>query len=163
MVDVVLAELNEIKEKYGDERRTEISDDVADIDNEDLIPVEDIVVILTKQGYIKRVDPSEFRMIKRGGVGVKGMKTKEEDLVEVMLHTNTHTDILFFTNRGKVYRKRAYQIQAFKREGKGLPVINLLKLRTRRISSGPWFVLMNIVIPVIYSMLPRMVSRNEQP
>lgn len=126
MVEVVLTELEEIKNKYGDERKTEISDDLADIDNEDLIPVEDIVVILTKQGYIKRVDPEEFRMIKRGGVGVKGMKTKEEDIVDVLLHTTTHTDVLFFTDRGKVYRKRGYQIQAFRREGKGIPVINLL-------------------------------------
>lgn len=126
MVEVVLTELDEIKAKYGDERRTEISDDLADIDNEDLIPVEEIVVILTKQGYIKRVDPEEFRMIKRGGVGVKGMKTKEEDIVEVLLHTTTHTDVLFFTDRGKVYRKRGYQIPAYRREGKGLPVINLL-------------------------------------
>lgn len=126
MVDVVLTELDEIKAKYGDERRTELSDDVADIDNEDLIPVEDIVVILTKQGYIKRVDPEEFRMIKRGGVGVKGMRTKEEDIVDIILHTITHTDVLFFTDKGKVYRKRGYQIPAFHREGKGLPVINLL-------------------------------------
>ncbi len=126
MVDVVLTELDEIKAKYGDERRTELSDDVADIDNEDLIPVEDIVVILTKQGYIKRVDPEEFRMIKRGGVGVKGMRTKEEDIVDIILHTITHTDVLFFTDKGKVYRKRGYQIPAFRREGKGLPVINLL-------------------------------------
>ena len=126
IVDVVITELEEIKEKYGDERKTEISDDLADIDNEDLIPVEDIVVILTKQGYVKRVDPEEFRMIKRGGVGVKGMKTKEEDIVEIILHTNTHTDILFFTDKGKVYRKRGYQLPAFRREGKGLPIINLL-------------------------------------
>lgn len=126
IVDVVISELEEIKEKYGDERKTEISDDLADIDNEDLIPVEDIVVILTKQGYVKRVDPEEFRMIKRGGVGVKGMKTKEEDIVEIILHTNTHTDILFFTDKGKVYRKRGYQLPAFRREGKGLPIINLL-------------------------------------
>ena len=126
IVDVVITELDEIKEKYGDARKTEISDDLADIDNEDLIPVEDIVVILTKQGYVKRVDPEEFRMIKRGGVGVKGMKTKEEDIVEIILHTNTHTDILFFTDKGKVYRKRGYQLPAFRREGKGLPIINLL-------------------------------------
>ncbi|MDY0214656.1 MAG: DNA gyrase subunit A [Bacilli bacterium] len=126
MVEVVLTELDEIKARYGDERKTELSDDLADIDNEDLIPVEDIVVILTKQGYIKRVDPEEFRMIKRGGVGVKGMKTKEEDIVDIILHTVTHTDVLFFTDKGKVYRKRGYQIPAFRREGKGLPIINLL-------------------------------------
>lgn len=128
MVDVVLEELEEIKAKYGDERMTEISDDVADIDNEDLIPVEDIVVMLTNQGYIKRVDPEEFRMIKRGGVGVKGMRTKEEEIVDIILHTSTHTDILFFTSKGKVYRKRGYQIPQYRREGKGLPVINLLNI-----------------------------------
>ena len=128
MVDVVLEELEEIKAKYGDERRTEISDDLADIDNEDLIPVEDIVVMLTNQGYIKRVDPEEFRTIKRGGVGVKGMRTKEEEIIDIILHTNTHTDVLFFTSKGKVYRKRGYQIPQYRREGKGLPVINLLNI-----------------------------------
>lgn len=128
MVDVVLEELEEIKTKYGDERRTEISDDLADIDNEDLIPVEDIVVMLTNQGYIKRVDPEEFRTIKRGGVGVKGMRTKEEEIIDIILHTNTHTDVLFFTSKGKVYRKRGYQIPQYRREGKGLPVINLLNI-----------------------------------
>ncbi len=128
MVDVVLEELEEIKAKYGDERRTEISDDLADIDNEDLIPVEDIVVMLTNQGYIKRVDPEEFRTIKRGGVGVKGMRTKEEEIIDIILHTSTHTDVLFFTSKGKVYRKRGYQIPQYRREGKGLPVINLLNI-----------------------------------
>ena len=128
MVDVVLEELEEIKAKYGDKRMTEISDDVADIDNEDLIPVEDVVVMLTNQGYIKRVDPEEFRMIKRGGVGVKGMRTKEEEIVDIILHASTHTDILFFTSKGKVYRKRGYQIPQYRREGKGLPVINLLNI-----------------------------------
>ncbi len=128
MIDVVLEELEEIKVRYGDERRTEISDDLADIDNEDLIPVEDIVVMLTNQGYIKRVDPEEFRTIKRGGVGVKGMRTKEEEIVDIILHTNTHTDVLFFTSKGKVYRKRGYQIPQYRREGKGLPVINLLNI-----------------------------------
>jgi DNA gyrase subunit A len=84
--------------------------------------------MLTNQGYIKRVDPEEFRTIKRGGVGVKGMRTKEEEIIDIILHTNTHTDVLFFTSKGKVYRKRGYQIPQYRREGKGLPVINLLNI-----------------------------------
>ena len=101
MVAVVLSELEDIKQKYGDERKTDISDDYGDIDNEDLIPQEDIVVLLTNEGYVKRVSPDDFRLIRRGGVGVKGMRTKETDVVDVIVHTHTHTDILFFTDRGK--------------------------------------------------------------
>lgn len=128
MVDLVLTELDVIAGKHGDERKTEISDDLADIDNEDLIPQEDIVVLLTKVGYVKRVSPDEFRLIKRGGTGVKGMKTKEEDVVDIIVHTNTHRDILFFTSKGKVYRKRGYQIPPHRREGRGTPIINTIEI-----------------------------------
>ncbi len=128
MVEVVLSELAEIRAKYGDERKTDISDDYGDIDNEDLIPQEDIVVLLTSEGYVKRVSPDDFRMIRRGGVGVKGMKTKESDVVDLIVHTNTHTDILFFTDKGKVYRKRGYQIPSHRRDARGTPIINLISI-----------------------------------
>lgn len=128
MVDVVLSELDEIKAKFGDERRTIISNEEADIDNESLIPEEEIIVSITKKGYVKRMSPDEFRTQNRGGKGVKGMKTNKDDLVDMLVHTRTHTDILFFSNFGKVYRLRGYQIPEQQRTGKGMPIINLLNL-----------------------------------
>ena len=128
MVDVVLTELDEIKNKFGDERRTEISNQEANIDDESLIPEEEIIVSITKKGYVKRMSPDEFRTQKRGGKGVKGMKTNEDDLVDTLVHTKTHTDILFFTNSGKVYRIRGHQIPEQQRTGKGMPIVNLLNL-----------------------------------
>ena len=127
-VEVVLSELLEIKEKYGDERRTEISSEIASIDDEDLIPEEDIVVTLTRGGYIKRLPSDTFRTQNRGGRGVRGMSTNENDVVELMVYTKTHTDLLFFTNLGKVYRIRGHQIPEYSRVGKGLPVINIINI-----------------------------------
>lgn len=127
-VALVIQELEEIKQKYGDERRTEITDDFSAIDDEDLIPEEDIVVTLTKNGYIKRMDSDTFRTQNRGGRGIKGMSTHEDDVVDIILHTKTHTDLLFFTNFGKVYRMRGYQVPVYSRTGKGLPIVNLLSL-----------------------------------
>ena len=120
-------ELSEVR-KYSDERRTEITNDYSDIDDEDLIPQEDIVITLTEKGYIKRVTTDTFKSQNRGGRGVKGMTTNTDDLVETMLTANTHTDILFFTNVGRVYRIRGYKIPEFSRQSKGLPIINLLKM-----------------------------------
>jgi len=128
VVEVVLTELNEIKDKFGDERRTVISNQEANIDDESLIPEEEIIVSITKKGYVKRMSPDEFRTQKRGGKGVKGMKTNEDDIVDMLIHTKTHTDILFFTNTGKVYRIRGYQIPEQLRTGKGMPIVNLLNL-----------------------------------
>ncbi len=128
MVDVVLTELEEIKTKFGDERRTQISNQEANIDDESLIPEEEIIVSITKKGYVKRMSPDEFRTQKRGGKGVKGMKTNQDDLVDMLVHTKTHTDILFFTNFGKVYRIRGHQIPEQQRTGKGMPIVNLLSL-----------------------------------
>lgn len=128
MVDVVITELGEIKNKFGDDRRTEISNQEANIDDESLIPEEEIIVSITKKGYVKRMSPDEFRTQKRGGKGVKGMKTNEDDLVDTLVHTKTHTDILFFTNSGKVYRIRGHQIPEQQRTGKGMPIVNLLNL-----------------------------------
>ena len=128
IVNKIIEELEEVKNKFGDERRTEISNDLSMIEDEDLIPEEDIIVTLTKNGYIKRLAPDTFRSQNRGGRGIKGMQTNENDVVDILVHTKTHTDVLFFTNFGKVYRIRGYKIPEFSRTSKGLPVINLLRL-----------------------------------
>ena len=125
VVDIVVEELEEIKEKYGDERKTEISNDTSMIDDEDLIPEEDIIITITSGGYIKRQDPDTFRSQKRGGKGVKGMSTHEDDLVEQIIYSKTHADLLFFTNLGKVYRIRGYKVPAATKNSKGTPYINL--------------------------------------
>lgn len=125
VVEVVVKELEEIKQKYGDERRTEISDDTSMIDDEDLIPEEDIIITITSGGYIKRQDPDSFRSQKRGGKGVKGMSTHDDDLVEQIVYSKTHADLLIFTNLGKVYRIRGYKVPAAAKTSKGTPYVNL--------------------------------------
>lgn len=125
---VVNDELEEIKQKYGDKRRTEISNAVSSIDDEDLIPEEEIIITLTKSGYIKRQDPDAFRSQHRGGKGVKGMSTHDDDMVEKIVYAKTHTDLLFFTSLGKVYRIRGYQVPFYSKNSKGLPIVNLLSL-----------------------------------
>ncbi|MDD7736299.1 MAG: DNA gyrase subunit A [Bacillales bacterium] len=125
VVEVVVKELEEIKQKYGDERRTEISNDTSMIDDEDLIPQEDIIITITSGGYIKRQDPDSFKSQRRGGKGVKGMSTHEDDLVEQIVYSKTHADLLFFTNLGKVYRIRGYKIPAATKTSKGIPYVNL--------------------------------------
>lgn len=126
--NVLIEELEVIKKKYGDARRTEISDYDYDESDEDLIPNKEILIFLTKGGYIKRVDPSEFRTQNRGGVGVQGMKTKADDDIKILRHSRTKTDVLFFTNFGRVYHCRGYQIQEGNRTSKGIPIVNLLRL-----------------------------------
>lgn len=126
IVEQVLIELDEIKNRFGDERRTEISTDLSNIDDEDLIPEEEIIVTLTKNGYIKRLATDTFKTQHRGGRGIKGMQTHENDAVDILIHTKTHTDVLFFTNKGKVYRIRGYRIPEYSRTSKGLPIVNLL-------------------------------------
>ncbi len=126
--NVLIEELENIKKKYGDARRTEISDYDYDESDEDLIPSKEILIFLTKGGYIKRVDPSEFRTQNRGGVGVQGMKTKADDDIKILRHSRTKTDVLFFTNFGRVYHCRGYQIQEGSRTSKGIPIVNLLRL-----------------------------------
>lgn len=128
VVATILEELDEISEKFGGQRVTEISNDISTIDDEDLIPQSDIVVTLTVNGYVKRMDPDTFKIQKRGGKGVKGMATNDNDIVSFLLHANTHTDLLFFTNFGKVYRIRGYQVPEYSRTAKGLPIVNLLNL-----------------------------------
>lgn len=124
----LIDELEEIKKAYGDDRRTQITDYDASESDEDLIPDKEVLIILTKGGYIKRIDPSEFKVQNRGGVGVQGMKTKDDDDVDILRHTRTKTDVLFFTDFGKVYRCRGYQIQEGSRTSKGIPIINFLRL-----------------------------------
>ena len=126
IIEVIAKELEEIKDRFGDERRTSISDSSASIDDEDLIPQENIVVTLSKGGYIKRLNSDTFRTQHRGGRGVKGMSTNENDVVELLVYTKTHTDLLMFTDYGRVYRIRGYQIPEFNRNSKGIPVINLI-------------------------------------
>jgi DNA gyrase subunit A len=126
--DVVVKELEEIKEKFGDERKTEISYSIVSVDDEDLIPEEDIVITLTEKGYIKRMSLNEFRTQNRGGVGVKGMSVYNDDEVIKMVTSKTHTDILFFSSLGRVYRKRGHEINEASRQAKGIPVLNLLNL-----------------------------------
>lgn len=120
--------LENVKDQFGTPRKTEISMEVGNIDNEDLIEKEDVVISLTHGGYVKRMSVSEYHAQKRGGVGISAHKTKEEDFVERILITSTHSDLLFFTNFGKVYSIRAYEVPEAQRQAKGRAVINLLPL-----------------------------------
>ncbi len=126
--ELMVEELLEVKSRFGDKRLTEISDEAANIDNEDLLPQEDIVIVLTKNGYLKRMNDHSFRTQNRGGRGVRGISTTAGDMVSIMLHAKTHTDILFFSSYGIVYRLRGYMIPDGSRDGKGIPAINLLNL-----------------------------------
>lgn len=124
---IIKQELLEIKAKYGDERKTSIDMTAIDyIEDESLIPEEDIIITVTKNGYIKRCTSDTYKLQNRGGVGVKGMSTNDEDFVEYLLNLSTHDYILIFTNKGKVYRLKGYEIPEFSRQSKGLPIINLL-------------------------------------
>lgn len=126
---IIKEELLEIKNKYSDDRRTHIDMTAIDyIEDESLIPVEDIVITLTQNGYIKRMNSNNYKSQNRGGVGIKGMATNEEDYVQNLLTMTTHDYILFFTNKGKVYRIKGYEIPLFSRQSKGLPIVNLLPI-----------------------------------
>ena len=129
ILEVIKNELLEIKQKYGDERRTNIDMTAIEyIEDESLIPEEDIIINLTKKGYIKRLRTDTYKTQNRGGVGIKGMSTNEEDFVEHLISMNTHDYILFFSNRGRVYRMKGYEVPEFSRQSKGLPIVNLLPL-----------------------------------
>ena len=129
VLNIIKEELLEIKNKYADERRTEIDMTAIDyIEDESLIPVEDIVITLTNKGYIKRMTRETYKSQNRGGVGIKGMATNEEDYVENIISMSTHDYIMFFTNKGKVYRIKGYEVPSFSRQSKGLPIINLLPI-----------------------------------
>ncbi len=128
ILEVVIKELEEIKEKYADDRLTEISSVEASIEDEDLIKNEDLIITLTNTGYIKRMPVENFKTQNRGGKGIKGMSTHDDDDVLMMVNSNTHQDVLFFTNFGKVYRIRGYKIPEGSRVSKGIPVSNFLNL-----------------------------------
>lgn len=129
IVDIIRTEILELKERFNDKRRTEItSGGIEMIEDEDLIPVENSVVTLTHNGYIKRLAANTYRSQKRGGRGVQGMGTNEDDFVEHLMNTSTHDTILFFTSKGKVFRAKGYEIPEFGRTAKGLPIVNLLNI-----------------------------------
>jgi len=129
VLGIIKDEMNEIKNKYGDERRTKIDMTAVDyIEDESLIPEENILVVLTNKGYIKRTTSDTFKSQNRGGVGIKGMSTNDEDFVEHMINLSTHDYILFFTDKGKVYRLKGYEIPEFSRQSKGIPIVNLLQV-----------------------------------
>jgi DNA gyrase subunit A len=137
VLQVVKDELVEIKEKYGDERRTEVIYTIEEIEEEDLIPEETVVVALSNQGYIKKLNVDEYRLQRRGGKGVIGMGTKEEDFTKAIFTCSTHDYILFFTNKGKVYWLKAYRIPTAGRTAKGRAVINLIQMeKTEKISAA---------------------------
>ena len=129
VLDIIKKELLEIKNKYSDDRRTTIDMTAIDyIEDESLIPVDDVMITLTNKGYIKRLAVDTYKLQNKGGVGVKGMSTNEEDFVEHMLVLTTHDYLMFFTNKGKIYRMKGYEVPEFSRHAKGLPIINLLPL-----------------------------------
>ena len=129
LLGVIKEEINVIRDKYGDERRSQIVADDSDITNDDLIPDENTVIAMTNMGYIKRMTTDNFKSQNRGGKGIKGMQTIEEDFIEDLLMTTIHHYILFFTNKGRVYRLKAYQIPEASRTARGTAMVNLLQLQ----------------------------------
>ena len=128
VLEIIETELLQIKDKFADERRTEIIQGTFDLEDEDLIPVEDVIISLTTNGYVKRMPVDTYKTQNRGGRGIKGMTTNEDDIVDSLIHMSTHDDLLFFTNFGRVYRIKGYNVPEFGRTAKGLPVVNLLNL-----------------------------------
>ncbi len=121
-------ELLEIKAKFADARRSEIIDNVADMEDEDLIPVEDVIITLSSNGYIKRITSDTYRVQNRGGKGIRGMDLNKDDVIDQFISMSTHDFLLVFTSRGKVYRIKGYNVPSYGRTSKGIPVVNLLKL-----------------------------------
>lgn len=128
LMQVIVSELTEVQRKYGDDRRTglDLSEDL-EVEDADLIPEEDVIITITNRGYIKRMTVDTYRAQRRGGKGITGSKMQEDDFIEKVIYTSTHDNLLFFTNFGKVYLLKAYQIPGASRISKGLPLINLLK------------------------------------
>lgn len=141
VLEIIREELTEIKERFNDKRRTEIVPGGLEfIEDEDLIPEQNVVITLTHNGYVKRLPASTYKSQNRGGRGVQGMGTNEDDFVEHLLTTSTHDHILFFTNKGKVYRTKGYEIPEYSRTAKGIPIVNLLG-----VDKGEW---VNAIIPI---------------
>ena len=129
VVQIIKEELDEVKRKFGDKRRTELMvGEILTLEDEDLIEETDVLITLSNKGYIKRLDQAEFTAQKRGGRGVQGTGVKDDDFVRELVSTSTHDHLLFFTNKGRVYRLKGYEIPEYGRTAKGLPVVNLLKL-----------------------------------
>ncbi|WP_430624108.1 DNA gyrase subunit A [Polycladospora coralii] len=126
--DVVRTEITEINQKFGDERRTNIVIDESEIADEDLIPEDEVTIMLTHRGYIKRMPLSTYRAQKRGGKGITGMGTREDDFVQTLFVTHSHNHLLFFSNKGRVYRMKAYEVPDLGRTAKGTPIINLIQI-----------------------------------
>jgi DNA gyrase subunit A len=126
ILGIIKSELMELKEKYGDARKTEIVANAMDLDDEDLIPVEDMAIMITQDGYVKRIPLSTYKEQRRGGMGLIGMETKEEDQVTDLFVSSTHDNIMFFTNKGKMFLLKTYKIPVGQRHSKGKPIINLL-------------------------------------
>ena len=125
---ILKEELTVIRNKYGDERRSEIIDATADMEDEDLIPVDDVIITLSENGYIKRIPRSTYKVQNRGGKGIKGMTLNEDDVIDQFVGMSTHDYVLFFTNRGRVFRLRGFNVPEYSRTSKGIPVVNLLRL-----------------------------------
>ncbi len=128
VLEIIRNELTVLKDKFSDKRRTEIIQGTFDLEDEDLIPQEDIIISLTTNGYVKRMPVDTYKSQNRGGRGIKGMSTNDNDIVSSMINMSTHDDLLIFTNLGKVYRLKGYNIPEYGRTAKGLPVVNLLNL-----------------------------------
>jgi len=127
--ELIKEQLLDIKDRFGDERRSEISLSIdLDIEDEDLIPVEDVIITITSSGYCKRMNTEVYKTQNRGGKGMKGIKTNEDDVVEHLINTSTHDFILFFTTKGRVYKMKGYKVPNYGRSSKGLPIVNLLNL-----------------------------------
>ena len=129
LLGVIKEEISVIRDKYGDERRTSIGFDEDDISMEDMIPDEDTVIAMTRLGYVKRMTPDNFRSQHRGGKGIKGMQTIDDDFIEELFMTTTHHYLMFFTNKGRVYRMKAYEIPEASRTARGTAIVNLLQLQ----------------------------------
>ena len=129
LIDLIIEEISDIRDRFGDDRRTEINESLGDISDEDLITRKDVAITMSSKGYVKRIPLEEYQVQNRGGVGSKGMSTYEDDNVEKILTTNTHTDLLIFTSYGKVYRIRAHQIPEQSKQSKGIPFINLIDVQ----------------------------------
>ena len=127
-MSVIREELLAVRAKHADDRRTEISLVEGEIDIEDLIPVDDMVVTMTHFGYVKRLSQSTYRSQNRGGKGVAALTTREEDFVEKLYVVNSHSDMLFFTNKGKVYSVRVFELPEESRQGRGIPLVNIVNL-----------------------------------
>ena len=128
VLQIIRDELSEVKAKFNDPRRSEIIDAIADVEDEDLIPVENIIITLSSNGYIKRLTTDTYHVQNRGGKGIKGMELHKDDIIDQFISMSTHDHLLVFTDKGKVYRIKGYNVPEFSRTSKGIPAINLISM-----------------------------------